>query len=42
MKQSIFERVRIKVREVISKITKHEHGCCDNIFKNCNNCEGVE
>ena len=41
MKQSIFERVRIKVREVISKLFNHEYGCCDNVFKNCNKCEGV-
>lgn len=42
MKQSIFEKVRIKVRGLISKVTKHERGCCDNVFKNCNKCEGVE
>ena len=42
MRQSIFEKVRIKVREVISKSFNHEHGCCDNIFKNCNKCKEVE
>ena len=42
VKQSTFEKVRIKVREVISKLFNHTHGCCDNIFKNCNKCKGVE
>ena len=41
MKQSIFEKIRMITRRIICKLFNHSYGCCDNVFKNCNNCEEV-
>ena len=38
MIESKIEIIKRYIRAIICKITKHEYGCCSNIFKNCNKC----
>lgn len=38
MKEPLREKIRISIRKFISKITHHEHGCCDDVFRNCSKC----
>lgn len=40
MKQSNFEKIKLFFRQIIIKFTNHKYGCCDDIFKNCNKCDG--
>lgn len=41
MKTPIIWKIYEKIIKIIKFFTGHTYGCCDNIFKKCNNCKYV-